>query len=375
MVTLFDEQYSRRDLERLTGRTDQIGGITPLELADGRARSVPALRFDTGAGLSFTALAGRTLDLAHAHFQGIPLCWRSLNGDAAASFYDPTGERWLRMFFGGLLTTCGLTNFGPPGEDSYGAFGLHGPVNCLPSEDVRWSERWEGDECILEVEGTTRQTRVFGEDLWLHRRISTQLGSRSLRIHDIVINHGFERQPHMILYHCNLGFPILSPGAELYVSHREMRPRDGEAVKGIDVWNMVEGPQPGFKEQVFIHQPVPCDDGRAAAVLINHALPGDGLGLAVRFDPQQLPAMIQWRMLGESTYVMGLEPANCPTIQGRVEAARRGTLPFLDAGESRQYEIEVVVLPDRREVEEMVAMIEQANQKHGTTVQRRPDTG
>lgn len=93
-----------------------------------------------------------------------------------------------------------------------------------------------------------------------------------------------------------------------------------------------------------------CSDGRAVALLWNPALrAGRGLGLAIRFDPQQLPALFTWRMLGHGTYVMGMEPANCPTIEGRIEAEKRGTLPFLEAGESRTYDLEFDVLTDADE--------------------------
>jgi hypothetical protein len=54
--------------------------------------------------------------------------------------------------------------------------------------------------------------------------------------------------------------------------------------------------------------------------------------------------MMEWRQLGQGTYVVGLEPANCPTIEGRAEAEKRGTLPLLAPGEARQYEIDVAVL-------------------------------
>jgi len=58
---------------------------------------------------------------------------------------------------------------------------------------------------------------------------------------------------------------------------------------------------------------------------------------------------------------MGMEPANCPTIEGRAAAIARGTLPFLEPGESRRYELEFRVLRDRCEIGEMVGQIEEAN--------------
>lgn len=360
-MQLFGMQLTRPQVESSTGRLDQVGGILPCTFDEGRARGTRALRFTTGTGFTVTSIADRSLDLAHAEYQGVPLCWRSPNGDAAPSYYDPSDDHWLRMFFGGLMTTCGLTNFGPAGQDRYGTFGLHGRIDCLPAENVNVFQSWEGDDYVLQAEGTIRQTRVFGENLRLHRRLSTRLGSSSLHVHDTVTNEGYSRTPHMILYHCNGGFPILSEGAQLHVSHRTMRARDAEAEKGIDVWNTVTSPQPDFAEQVFIHTPVACADGRAAVALVNRKLHhGAGLGISIHFDPQQLPALMQWRMLGEGTYVMGIEPANCPTIEGRVEAEKRGTLPFLEPGETRQYELEFRVLDGRAEIDPVVSQIRAA---------------
>lgn len=88
---------------------------------------------------------------------------------------------------------------------------------------------------------------------------------------------------------------------------------------------------------------------------------GNGLALAIRFAPEQLPALVQWRMFGEGTYVMGMEPANCPTIEGRIEAEKRGTLPFLEPGESRHYQLEFNVLTGRADIDSLIGLIEDAN--------------
>ena len=128
-----------------------------------------------------------------------------------------------------------------------------------------------------------------------------------------------------------------------------MEPRDDEARGGLELWDRGGPPTPGFAEQVFIHRAERCGDGRAAVVLANRTLrDGRGLALAIRFDPLQLPALFTWRMLGAGTYVMGMEPANCATIEGREAAEKLGTLPFLEPGESRHYDLEFEAI-DRKE--------------------------
>ena len=62
MARLFSRDESRQALARRAGDPIQFGGITPVELTDGRARGVRALLFRTGR-LTFLALADRGLDL------------------------------------------------------------------------------------------------------------------------------------------------------------------------------------------------------------------------------------------------------------------------------------------------------------------------
>ena len=52
---------------------------------------------------------------------------------------------------------------------------------------------------------------------------------------------------------------------------------------------------------------------------------------------------------------MGMEPTNCPTLEGRVKAGELGTLPFLEPGESRRYDLEFRILS---EVDEIAAFLQ-----------------
>ena len=57
-------------------------------------------------------------------------------------------------------------------------------------------------------------------------------------------------------------------------------------------------------------------------------------------------------MVGEGTYVMGQEPANCH-LMGRAEERRLGRLPLLAAGEQRTHKLEIGVLTSAEEIEEI----------------------
>ena len=355
MPRLYGRSYTRAELTARCGRLEALAGIAPAERGGGRGRGVRELAVRTGGGFSFVSIADRALDVALAHFEDTPLCWSSCNEIASPAFYEPEGNGFLRTFVGGLFTTCGLANFGPPGSDAWGSFGLHGRIDATPAERLCYATVWLDDEtCVLEINGTLRETSVFGDNFRLERRLRALVGGNRLEVHDVVTNEAGTRRPHMLLYHCNGGFPILDRDARLFVSHASVRPRDAEAERGLAVWDRGAEPQPGFAEQVFVHEATACSDGRAAAALWNPTLrEGRGLGLGIRFDLAQLPGFFTWRMLGYGTYVMAMEPANCGTIEGRVEAAKRGTLPFLEPGESRTYDLEFDVLTGIDDVDDI----------------------
>jgi hypothetical protein len=343
MLDLYGRQLSRAELLQRVGRLDQIAGITPSVLSDGRAQGVRALDVTTGAGLAFTVLLDRCLDIPRLSYNGRSLCWYSRNGIVGPQFYEPTDHGFLRSFTGGLVTTCGLRNFGSPCQVGEERLPLHGRIGNLPAESVTWGTTWDGDDCRFWIEGWVRESAVFGECLTLQRRIETRLGGTSLRITNTVRNEGWNQQGHMILFHMNVGFPLLDDGARLLVNPIDVRPRDEEAQKGLAVYDRFVAPQADFHEQVFILDLRADSEGYTSAAVINTQLDG-GLGLRLRFRKAQLPWMMEWRQLGQGTYVVGLEPANCPTIEGRAEAEKRGTLPLLAPGEARQYEIDVAVL-------------------------------
>lgn len=250
-------------------------------------------------------------------------------------------DAFARRFFGGLVTTCGLEAFGPSGSDRFGSWGDHGHLNQLSAESVRWQVDDErGEVCI---EGTIVQARMFGERWVLQRTWTIPFDAAELRLHDIVRNESSQARPHMMLYHCNAGYPLLDERLRVELDAQQTRPRDDRAREGMECWNVGGPPQPGFAEQVFIHTPAAAQDGWARGAFVNDGLNG-ARGFAIHFRPEQLPACFSWRMLGIGTYVMAIEPANCPTIEGRIAAERNGTLPFVEAGDTRSYDLRFAFL-------------------------------
>jgi hypothetical protein len=363
MPSLFGRTYSRSELHRHVGRLDQIAGVRLLTLSDGGGRGVRLLEFRTGTGFSFEVVVDRAFDIGRCELRGIPLAWTSAVGIEGPWYYEPEGLGFFRGFGGGLLTTCGIEHALFMAEDTAEqyhyppkrteSFGLHGRVSNRPARLGGYGERWEGDTCTLWAEGETLQATVFGEQLLLRRRIEAVVGESRLRIHDVVENVGHDLTPHMLLYHVNAGFPVVDEDAELLVTATGVTARGDHAVEG---YGTLAGPSAGYVEQVFEHDLAAGADGSAAAAIVNHRL---GLGVYEVFRRDQLPHHFVWRMLGEGTYVVGIEPSTNRTA-GRLDARERGELIELGPGDTRSYDLELGALDGTEAIEEFRARVANA---------------
>lgn len=347
---------SRRDLERRVGHVSQLGGARHCELSEGAERGTRVVDVDTGSGLAFSVLPDRGMDISAASFRGVNLVYRTPNGQAHPSSYTPIGEEWMRTFFAGLLTTCGLSSFGPPCEDAGQALPLHGRANVTPARGFQDRSRWEGDEYLVELAGTVEESAVFGPRVRLERTIRARLGERRFTLEDRVTNFGFAATPFVLLYHINPGFPLLDEGSSFLApslsctAYEEYaRGHEAEAFR-------FPAPQPGWREQDFLHTVAAGSDGWSLFALSNPALLG-GLALRVRYDTSTLPYLSEWKMTGEADYIVGMEPCNAPVLS-RAELRRRGLLPFLEPGESRSHRLEIGVACGGAETRELAAEVE-----------------
>ena len=220
MPRLFERDYTRDELLGKVGNIDQIGGVRQVRLAEGKSAGSRAVEFRTGTGLCFTALAERALDICSAEYRGDSLCWRAPVGDMHPSYFEPQGLGWLRSFFGGLVVTCGMNWFGAPHDDpdggveAHSGLGLHGRVSHIPVTNLYADGAWEGDEYVMWAQGKAREAMLFGPNLLLERRVSARLGENRIWIDDLVTNEGFQEAENMMMYHCNLGFPVVDEGGE-----------------------------------------------------------------------------------------------------------------------------------------------------------------
>jgi hypothetical protein len=316
--------YSRETIEKHSIDIRQFVGFRQSTLPNG-VRVIDA--YNT-AGLRYTILVDRGLDIWTADFRGMPLTWVAQGSPMPPDF----GMPWLQQFHGGLLATCGLTHVGPPERDEVtGEFrDLHGLYTRMRAGDVSISGAWQDDDYVMRLTASIAEGWLHGYQLRLTRTYELSMNAPEIRLHDTVTNLTDKPVPLMILYHFNLGYPMVRAGTRLEASGATL-PRNDDARKGLATWWEYTEAQPGYVEQVFFHH-VQTQEGWTEAALLT----GDALAMGFRYNAEVLPYLTQWKNLRHGMYVHGVEPGNC-IPEGRTAAEKHGRLDLLGAGEVRDF--------------------------------------
>ena len=361
MVELYGKTLSRRQVAERSGMLSPFAGVRLMTLGDGVERGIRMLEFRTGSGLRFTALVDRALDIADCDFKGQAIGWHSPSGFRPPGLHDYEGESglaWARSF-SGRLVTCGLDhilgreevpaeNYNYPGKKTV-THSLHGRVGTIPARLTGYGERWDGDRCVLWAEGIIQQAAVFGEDLHLIRRIEADVGGNEIRLADRVVNHGFNRTPHMYFYHVNVSHPLLDAGSRYLAPIRDVvwAGHAGERYEAQKVgYRTAPAPRMGFSEQVWQHEMGADAKGEVPVAVVNDRL---GLGFEVVTRKDQLPCAYQWQNFQAGQYALGIEPSTHHVL-GDLAARDRGEMIWLEHGEARAYDAGFRVLDGAGEI-------------------------
>ena len=133
----------------------------------------------------------------------------------------------------------------------------------------------------------------------------------------------------MLMYHFNLGFPLISPTTELDFPKRNGDPGRHSPQQHVAEHTQLQGPTAGFSEHVYVMDVEPAADGFATARITNREA---GFGQPMRFSADTLPHLVQWKQMGQGAYVLGVEPVNTNAMEGRADARAKGVLVELEPG-------------------------------------------
>lgn len=253
-------------------------------------------------------------------------------GYVAPAYYEANGSNWLKSFTAGYLTTCGLQAVGNPCTDEGERLPLHGSIGNQPCEHCWWTE--EEERYIIHA--VVREETLFGRKFSLKREISISRERADFQIYDVIENRGDKTEPFEILYHMNMGYPLLDEDSILTIPSAEVRARDAHAQEDILNWMKMERPQRGYQERCYYHT---FEDENGIARIEQPKL---GISLEISFDAKALDGFVEWKMMGARDYVLGLECGNCYP-DGRDVMRKKGMLKFLEPGEKQEYKVNVKV--------------------------------
>lgn len=305
-MQIYGKHMNKETLKTYVGDLSQVMGIRSYTLDEGNAKGTKAFDIRTGSGLAFTVLPDRAMDIAWMEYKGIPLSYITKAGIVSPGRYQAGGMEWMRSFFAGMLTTCGLTHVGAPRRRGDYELGMHGRIANMSAYEVgsrcRWSQ--DGEELIFTVEGKCREAVIYEENMVMHRTIAAHAGESRFVITDVVENCGCAPAPFMMLYHMNFGFPLLDENSRIMLDSRDITPVTQDSC--VETCRQLLPPQPEHGE-VFVHDLKADEQGWCKATLLNERL---GIAATIRFEKERLPYLVEWKNMCAQDYVLGLEPAS-----------------------------------------------------------------
>lgn len=319
-------------MKKYVGHPSQICGVDEMCLTKGKGKGLTLLEVRNGKGLQFTLSPDRCMDISRVSYMGINMGYFAPAGYVAPAFYDSRGDGFLKSFTAGFLTTCGLNGAGTPCIDNGEEVPMHGTISNTPCDNFYYTE----DDEAINVYGIIRDAALFGTQLVMKRTYEFSKLSNTVTITDEIENTGVLHAPCMLLYHFNMGYPLLSENAKVVIPANSVAGRNDHAKGGIDTRLVMEKPQADYTEMCFYYD-VAEKDGMATVGIYN---PDIKKGLTMSFDKSTLDNFTQWKMMGENEYVLGLEPGNC-TPDGRDVMRKEGKLKILKPGEF--YKTKIVV--------------------------------
>lgn len=313
------------------GHETQLYGVEEHRLVGGKKEGMRILEVKNGLGLELTVSLDRGGDISRLSCNGKNLGYFSPNGYVHPSYYDDKGIGFLKSFTAGFLTTCGLAAVGAPCVDEGEELPLHGTINNTPVDKYSY----DINEKEIVIKTRVSDEVIFFHKLVLNREIHISLLDNSFYINDKVTNMGDKEYPVEILYHMNMGYPLLSEKSVIEIPSTKIKGRTPLAEKEINLWNKMIKPTKGYEERCYFH----TFTKESYASIYNKDIK---TGLKIEFDRKNLRYFTEWKMMGSRDYVLGLEPGNCHP-DGRDKMRKEGKLTILQPEESVNYKVKITI--------------------------------
>jgi Domain of unknown function (DUF4432) len=324
----------------------------------GKSGGMEIIEVDNGR-LRIAILPERGMGIWKIWVDEIEVGWKSpVRGPVHPMYvplFEPGGLGWLEGF-DEALCRCGLTSNGAPEFDSDGklVYPLHGRIANLPAQDVAVSTGEASG--TISVSGSVHESSFYGSNLVLNSKISLGRGALSFDVCDSVTNLASAPAIIQLIYHYNLGAPILGENATFVAPVRSVLPRDAEATSGMSHWSNFSAPTPDFREQVYYSE-LRADSAGNTTVLLKSS--DSTMGASVEFNVVQLPCFTLWKNTGglSGGFVAGLEPGtNYPN--SRAKEVNAGRYICLAQNETAEFNLRFAFHTSSSEVKEIERKIQ-----------------
>lgn len=263
----------------------QVSSIRRYVLLDGQEKGLEVLDCDNGK-IRFLLNVSKACDIMQLYHEGQNVSFISKNG------FSKENKPFLNRFEGGMLYTCGLNSLG----DKEG-YEFHGTVHNIPATITRT----ECDEKGIVVEAILRDTALFGQELVLKRTIFTEMGSESITLQDTLVNEGYREENYCLLYHINVGYPMLDVGAKINARVKNYMPRSAFAKNKADKMFEISNAVPNQEEMCYFLQLEEPSIG-----IVNENLKKK---LSISYSADTLPYFVEWKSMASGDYALGFEPS------------------------------------------------------------------
>ena len=262
----------------------QLASIQRYTISEGSESGLDVIDCNSGR-LRFLINVSKACDIMQLYHDGENLSFVSKNGFTAREI------GFLNRFEGGMLYTCGLDSVG--GRDGYE---LHGTLHNTPARVVRA----EVTESEIIVEAVIRNTALFGKNLVLKRKISSPIGSGVLCIDDALVNEGYADEQYCLLYHVNVGYPMLDDRAKIVADISGYIPRTPFAKQNEGTMLEMSDAVAGEEECCYF-----LDLAKPEISLENSK---NKKKFTLSYSADTLPDFVEWKSMASGDYALGLEP-------------------------------------------------------------------
>lgn len=297
----------------------QIASLRRYTLSEGKEKGIEVIDCDNGR-IRFLLNLSKACDIMQLYHEGQNMSFVSKNG---FTLREPP---FANRFEGGMLYTCGLDNVGGMRDGNP----VHGSLHNIPAEIVRAECNDEG----IVVEAIVRDTALFGKNLVLRRRIYAEIGGDSVSLEDTLVNEGFREENYCVLYHFNVGYPMLDEGARIVANIAKCEPRTDWARENLSTVYEITEPLPEQKETCYF---LTFNEPRIS--LVNDKL---GKSVTLTFSKDTLPHFVEWKSMACGTYALGFEPTT-------TELDDRFAYKTLGVGETVRFRIDLDVKSEAAE--------------------------